>query len=58
MNRIHVPLEIKGIKQTWLAPKRIGKSINQTKDNVRNHYQQSLEQLFEIAKTLGIDVNI
>ena len=48
-------LEEKGIKQTWLAEK-IGKSFSQTNAYVCNRRQPSLEQLFEIAKILGVDV--
>nr|WP_303922701.1 helix-turn-helix transcriptional regulator [Bacteroides intestinalis] len=55
MNRIKEVLEKKGIKQTWLAEK-IGKSFSQTNAYVCNRRQPSLEQLFEIAKILGVDV--
>ena len=55
MNRIKEVLEEKGIKQTWLAEK-IGKSISQTNAYVSNRRQPSLEQLFEIAKILSVDV--
>jgi transcriptional regulator with XRE-family HTH domain len=55
MNRIKKVLEEKGIKQTWLAEK-IGKSFSQTNAYVCNRRQPSLEQLFEIAKILGVDV--
>ena len=55
MNRIKEVLEEKGIKQTWLAEK-IGKSFSQTNAYVCNRRQPSLEQLFEIAKILSVDV--
>lgn len=55
MNRIKEVLEEKGIKQTWLAEK-IGKSFSQTNAYVCNRRQPSLEQLFEIAKVLDVDV--
>jgi len=55
MNRIKEVLEEKGIKQTWLAEK-IGKSFSQTNAYVCNRRQPSLEQLFEIAKILGVNV--
>lgn len=55
MNRIKEVLEEKGIKQTWLAEK-ICKSFSQTNAYVCNRRQPSLEQLFEIAKVLNVDV--
>ena len=55
MNRIKEVLEEKGIKQTWLAEK-IVKSFSQTNAYVCNRRQPSLEQLFEIAKVLNVDV--
>ncbi|MFI3297873.1 MAG: helix-turn-helix transcriptional regulator [bacterium] len=55
MNRIKEILEKKGLKQTWLAEK-IGKSFSQTNAYVCNRRQPSLEQLFEIARILGVDV--
>lgn len=55
MNRIKEVLEEKGIKQTWLAEK-IGKSFSQTNACACNRRQPSLEQLFEIARILGVDV--
>lgn len=55
MNRIKEVLEEKGIKQTWLAEK-ISKSFSQTNAYVCNRRQPSLEQLFEIAKVLDVDV--
>ncbi len=55
MNRIKEILEEKELKQTWLAEK-IGKSFSQTNAYVCNRRQPSLEQLFEIARILGVDV--
>lgn len=55
MNRIKEVLEERGIKQTWLAEK-IDKSFSQTNAYVCNRRQPSLEQLFEIAKVLNVDV--
>lgn len=55
MNRIKEVLEEKGIKQTWLAEK-ISKSFSQTNAYVCNRRQPSLEQLFEIAKVLDVNV--
>ena len=55
MNRIKEVLEEKGIKQTWLAEK-IGKSFSQTNAYFCNRRQPILEQLFEIAKILSVDV--
>ena len=55
MNRIKDVLNEKGIKQKWLAEK-IGKSFNMVNEYVNNRRQPSLEILFEIAKTLEVDV--
>lgn len=56
MNRIKEVLEERGgIKQTWLSEK-IDKSFSQTNTYVCNRRQPSLEQLFEIAKVLNVDV--
>lgn len=55
MNRIKEVLEVKGIKQTWLADKR-GKSYNMVNGYVQNRQQPRLETLFEIAHILEIDV--
>lgn len=55
MDRIKEILEEKGIKQTWLAEK-VGKSFSKTNVYVCNRRQPSLDQLFEIAKILGVDV--
>lgn len=55
MNRIKEVLEIKGIKQTWLAEK-LGKSYNMVNGYVQNRQQPRLEVLIEIAKLLDVDV--
>ncbi len=55
MNRIKDVLKEKGLKQTWLA-EQIGKSFSQTNAYVCNRRQPSLEQLFEIASILEVDV--
>ena len=54
MNRIKDVLEIKGIKQTWLAEK-LGKSYPIINGYVQNRKQPSLEVLFEIGKLLGVN---
>ena len=55
MNRIKIVLEIKGIKQTWLAEK-LGKSFNTVNGYVQNRHQPRLEVLNEIADILDVDV--
>jgi transcriptional regulator with XRE-family HTH domain len=55
MNRIKEVLEVKGIKQTWLA-ERLGKSYNMVNGYVQNRQQPRLEVLFEIAKILDVEV--
>lgn len=54
MNRIKDVLEIKGIKQTWLAEK-LGKSYPIINGYFQNRKQPSLEVLFEIGKLLGVN---
>jgi putative transcriptional regulator len=54
MNRIKEVLEIKGIKQVWLA-ERLGKSYNIVNGYVQNRTQPSLEVLYKIADILRID---
>ena len=54
MNRIKEVLEIKGIKQTWLATK-LNKSYNMVNSYVQNRRQPSLEMLFEIANLLQVE---
>jgi putative transcriptional regulator len=55
MNRIKEVLELKGIKQTWLA-EQLGKSYNMVNGYVQNRQQPRLEVLFNIAKLLDVDV--
>ena len=55
MNRIKEVLDEKGIKQTWLAEK-LEKSYNMVNSYVRNRRQPSLDDLYKIAKILGVDV--
>jgi putative transcriptional regulator len=55
MNRIKEVLELKGIKQVWLAEK-LGKSYNVVNGYVQNRNQPSLEVLYEIARILDVDV--
>lgn len=55
MNRIKEVLEIKGIKQIWLAEK-LGKSYNMVNSYVQNRRQPSIEDLYKIAEILNINV--
>jgi putative transcriptional regulator len=55
MNRIKAVLEVKGIKQTWLA-EQLGKSYNMVNGYVQNRQQPRLEVLYEIAKILDVEV--
>lgn len=55
MNRIKEILELKGIKQKWLAEK-LGKSFNMVNSYVQNRRQPSLAVLYQIADILEIDV--
>jgi len=55
MNRIKEVLELKGIKQTWLAEK-LGKSYNMVNGYVQNRQQPRLEVLNDIAGILDVDV--
>lgn len=55
MNRIKEVLEVKGIKQTWLAD-QLGKSYNMVNAYVQNRQQPRLEILYDIANILEIDV--
>ena len=55
MNRIKEVLENKGIKQTWLA-EQLGKSYNMVNAYVQNRQQPRLEDLYRIAKILGVNV--
>ncbi|MDO7174232.1 helix-turn-helix domain-containing protein [Mariniflexile sp. AS56] len=56
MNRIKEVLEIKGIKQIWLA-EQLGKSYNMVNSYVQNRRQPSIEDLFKIAKILGVEAS-
>lgn len=55
MNRIKEVLEIKGIKQKWLAV-QLGKSYNMVNSYVQNRRQPRLEVLFSIANIIKVDV--
>jgi transcriptional regulator with XRE-family HTH domain len=55
MNRIKEVLEIKGIKQIWLAEK-LEKSYNMVNSYAQNKRQPRLEVLVKIAEILDIDV--
>lgn len=54
MNRIKEILELKGVKQTWLA-ERLNKSYNMVNSYVQNRRQPSLEILYEIANLLQVE---
>ena len=54
MNRIKQILEEKGVKQTWLAEK-LDKSYNMINSYVQNRRQPSLDDLYKIARILGVD---
>ena len=56
-NRIKEVLIEKRIEQTWLAGK-LGKSFTIVNSYVCNRRQPSLENLFQIAEILGVDVVI
>ncbi|MCF8365687.1 MAG: helix-turn-helix domain-containing protein [Bacteroidales bacterium] len=56
MNRIEVVLEVKAIKQTWLA-EQLGRSYNMVNNYVQNRQQPRLEVLFEIDKILDVEVD-
>ena len=55
MNRIKEVLDVKGIKQTWLA-EQLGKSYNMVNAYVQNRQQPRIEVLYEIAEILGVNV--
>lgn len=55
MNQIKEVLEEKGIKQTWLAEQFV-KSYNMVNAYAQNRQQPRLEVLYEIAKTLDVQV--
>ncbi len=54
MNRIKDVLKEKGISQAWLA-KKLDKSYNTVNEYARNVRQPSLEDLYRIAKVLGVN---
>lgn len=54
MNRIKEVLNEKGISQTWLA-KQLDKSYNTVNEYARNVRQPSIEDLYRIAKVLGVN---
>ena len=54
MNRIKEVLREKGISQTWLA-KKLDKSYNTVNEYARNVRQPSIEDLYRIAKVLGVN---
>jgi len=55
MNRIKEVLKDKGISQIWLA-KQTGKSYNTINEYARNVRQPSLEDLYNIAEILNVEV--
>jgi len=55
MNRIKEGLKDKGISQIWLA-KQTGKSYNTINEYARNVRQPSLEDLYNIAEILNVEV--
>jgi len=55
MNKIKEILELKGVKQTWLAEK-LSKSYNMVNSYVQNRRQPSVEILYQIAKALDVNV--
>jgi putative transcriptional regulator len=57
MNRIKEVLQLKGIKQVWLA-EQLGKSYNVVNGYVQNRNQPSLEQLYKIADILNVEVEV
>jgi putative transcriptional regulator len=54
LNRIKEVLEVKGIKQIWLAEK-LAKSYNMVNSYVQNRRQTSIEDLYRIGKILNFD---
>ena len=57
MNKIKIVLDQKGIKQKWLA-EQLGKSFNMVNSYVQNRTQPSLETLYRIASTLGVEIDV
>lgn len=56
MNRIKEVLELKGIKQIWLA-EQLGKSYNMVNSYAKNRRQPSLEDLYKIAEILNVEID-
>jgi transcriptional regulator with XRE-family HTH domain len=54
MNRIKEVLELKGVKQIWLAD-QLDKSYNMVNSYVQNRRQPSIEDLYKIAKILDVE---
>ena len=54
MNRIKAVLQEKGHNQKWLAEK-LGKSYNMVNSYAQNRRQPSVEDLYRIAKILGVE---
>lgn len=55
LNRIKVALAEKNKSGKWLA-EQLGKTDNTVSRWVQNKTQPSIEQLFDIARTLDVDV--
>lgn len=55
MNRIKEVIDLKGIKQTWLA-EQLDKSFNMVNAYCGNRRQPSLVDLYKIAEILDVDV--
>lgn len=53
-NRIQEVLDAQGRSQEWLS-RQIGRSRKMVNEYCRNVRQPSLELLFRIARTLGVD---
>ena len=56
LNRIRAVLEDKGISQTWLAKKKLGRSFSTVNAYVCNRSQPNLTTLLEIAQLLSVDM--
>ncbi|WP_339844763.1 helix-turn-helix transcriptional regulator [uncultured Dokdonia sp.] len=56
MNKIKEVLDSKGISQTWLSTK-MNKSYTSINEYARNKRQPSLEDLYEIAEILCVEVS-
>lgn len=53
-NNIRAVLEMKGVKQKWLASK-LGKSYSVVNGYIQNRNQPTLKVLYEIAEILEVD---